>query len=91
MPLMENAMKHCLNPDGISFAHIYIEQKNGELYFRAENSNFPRKSKSKSSGLGLATFMKRLELMYKDRYTYTTKVENGVYISELKVKLENEK
>ena len=29
--------------------------------------------------------------MYKDRYTYTTKVENGVYISELKVKLENEK
>ena len=91
MPLMENAMKHCLNPDGISFAHIYIEQKNGELYFRAENSNFPRKSKSKSSGLGLATFLKRLELMYKDRYTYTTKVENGVYVSELKVKLENEK
>ena len=88
MPLMENAMKHCLNPDGKSFAHIYIEQKNGELYFRAENSNFPRKSKSKSSGLGLATFQKRLELMYKDRYTYTTKVEDGVYISELKVTLE---
>ena len=64
------------------------EQKNDELYFRAENSNFPRKSKSNSSGLGLATFQKRLELMYKDRYTYTTKVEDGVYISELKVKLE---
>ena len=88
MPLMENAMKHCVNPDGKSFAHILIEQKNDELYFRAENSNFPRKSKSNSSGLGLATFQKRLELMYKDRYTYTTKVENGVYISELKVKLE---
>jgi hypothetical protein len=88
MPLMENAMKHCVNPDGKSFAHIFIEQKDDVLYFRAENSNFPRKSKSKSSGLGLATFQKRLELMYKDRYTYTTKIEDGVYISELKVKLE---
>ena len=67
MPLMENAMKHCVNPDGKSFAHIFIEQKDDVLYFRAENSNFPRKSKSKSSGLGLATFQKRLELMYKDR------------------------
>ena len=38
MPLMENAMKHCVNPDGKSFAHILIEQKNDELYFRAENS-----------------------------------------------------
>ena len=24
MPLMENAMKHCVNPDGKSFAHIFI-------------------------------------------------------------------
>lgn len=87
MPLMENAMKHCLNPDGKSFAHIYIEQKNGELYFRAENSNFPRKSKSKSSGLGLATFHKRLELMCKDKYSYSANVKNGVYISILKLKL----
>lgn len=87
MPLMENAMKHCVNPDGKSFAHIFIEQKGDELCFRSENSNFPRKSNSKSSGLGLATFHKRLELMCKDKYSYSANVENGVYISILKVKL----
>ena len=87
MPLMENAMKHCVNPDGKSFAHIFIEQKGDELCFRSENSNFPRKSKSKSSGLGLSTFHKRLELMCKDKYSYSANVENGVYISILKVKL----
>ena len=56
MPLMENAMKHCVNPDGKSFVHIFIEQRGDELYFRSENSNFPRKSKSKSSGLALRWF-----------------------------------
>ena len=87
MPLMENAMKHCVNPDGKSFVHIFIEQRGDELYFRSENSNFPRKSKSKSSGLGLSTFHKRLELMCKDTYSYSANIENGVYISILKIKL----
>lgn len=87
MPLMENSMKHCVNPNGKSFAHIEINQTGDELCFRAENSNFPRKSQRSSSGLGLATFKKRLDLMYEGRYTYETKVENETYICELKLTL----
>lgn len=83
MPLVENAMKHCVNPDGLSFAHIRIEQHGDDVYFRSENSNFPRKPKPGASGLGLVTFEKRLQLLYASRYVYTTRIENDVYISEL--------
>jgi len=87
MPLMENAMKHCVNPDGKSFVHVSIAQSGDEIYFRSENSNFPRKSKPGASGLGLATFRKRLEMMYAENYSYESKIKDGVYISELRVKL----
>ena len=85
MPLMENTMKHCVNPDGVSFAHIKIVQKGNELSFVSENSNFPRKAKPNASGLGLSTFRKRLELMYSGRYQYGHRVEDGVYKCELKL------
>lgn len=92
MPLMENAMKHCVNPRGGSFAHISYIQKGNELFFHAENSNFPRKatSQKKSSGLGLATFNKRLELIYANRYKYTTRIENGTFITDLHLFLKTE-
>ncbi|WP_295859991.1 sensor histidine kinase [uncultured Fibrobacter sp.] len=87
MPLVENAIKHCVNPMGGSFVHISIVQKGLDLEFHSENSNFPRKSQSKSSGLGLVMFEKRLTLLYDGRYEYTTSVENGVYKCNLKLKL----
>lgn len=87
MPLVENAIKHCVNPMGGSFVHISIVQKGLDLEFHSENSNFPRKSQSKSSGLGLVMFEKRLTLLYDGCYEYTTSVENGVYKCNLKLKL----
>lgn len=87
MPLVENAIKHCVNPQGGSFVHISIVQKDDDFEFRSENSNFPRKSQSKSSGLGLVMFEKRLTLLYEGRYEYTTSVKDGVYTSCLKLKL----
>ena len=87
MPLMENALKHSMNPNGKSFAHVSIVQKGSEIVFTAENSNHPRKSAKKSSGLGLDTFRKRLELLYAGRYEYTTSAEGGVYRSCLKLRV----
>lgn len=87
MPLMENAMKHCVNPDGKSFAHIKIVQKGDELSFVGENSNFPRKAKANASGLGLSTFKKRLELMYAGNYTYKHSIDGNSYKTELRLKL----
>jgi len=91
MPLMENAMKHCVNPNGKSFAHITITQAGDVLHFHSENSNFPRKSSRKGSGLGLSTFEKRLDLIYLDAYTYSVNIVDGVYISDLVIQLKKEK
>lgn len=89
MPLMENAMKHSINPNGKSFAHIVIEQKGNQVIFTTENSNFPRKSSSKASGLGLTTFKKRLELLYHDKFEYKTEIVDDIYRSSLKLILES--
>lgn len=85
MPLVENAIKHSVNPSGKSFAHIFIRQEGTIVTIQTENSNFPRKSKSNSSGLGIATFQKRLELLYRSAYEYKTSVEGDVYKAILKI------
>ena len=85
MPLVENAIKHSVNPDGESFAHISIVQKGNQVTFETENSNFPRKAKSNAGGLGLATFKKRLELLYPSHYKYETRLDGNVYRSKLEI------
>jgi len=90
MPLMENAMKHCVNPNGKSFAHVSITQSGSELHFHSENSNYPRKSGRKNGGLGLSTFEKRLDLIYLDSYEYSVNIVDGVYISDLIIHLKKE-
>ena len=90
MPLMENAMKHCVNPNGKSFAHITITQMEIEIHFHSENSNFPRKSGRKNGGLGLTTFEKRLDLIYSGSYEYSVNIVDDVYISDLIIHLKKE-
>ena len=85
MPLVENAIKHSVNPDGKSFAHISITQAGNKITFETENSNYPRKAKSNAGGLGLATFKKRLDLLYTSRYTYETGVVDNVYRTKLEI------
>lgn len=88
MPLMENALKHSKNPKGKSFAHISIWQKGNELVLETENSNFPKVSAKKSSGLGLSTLQKRLELLSHIQSEYSAYAENDVYHARLKLILE---
>ena len=90
MPLMENAMKHCVNPNGKSFAHVSITQSGDVVHFHSENSNFPRKSGRKNGGLGLSTFEKRLDLMYLDAHEYSVNIVDDVYISDLILHLKKE-
>ena len=85
MPLVENAIKHSVNPDGKSFAHISIVQEGSKVTYKTENSNFPRKAKSNAGGLGLATFSKRLELFYRSNFKYETSVKDGVYTAVLEI------
>ena len=85
MPLMENSIKHSIGPHGKNFAHISIRQQGDQITFEAVNSNNPRKSKSASGGLGLATFIKRLELTYMDKYEYTVESDEKTYRCKLRI------
>lgn len=85
MPLIENTIKHSVNPNGNSFAHISITQAGNKVTIETENSNFPRKAKSNAGGLGLATFKKRLELLYPSHYKYETRLDGNVYRSKLEI------
>ena len=60
------------------------------LHFHSENSNFPRKSNRKGSGLGLSTFEMRLDLIYLGSYEYSVNIVDGVYISDLIIHLKKE-
>ena len=82
---MENSIKHSVGVKGKNFAHISVTQNGSDVVFVAENSNNPRKSSPKSSGLGLATFQKRLELLYPSHYKYETQLDGNVYRSKLEI------
>ncbi len=90
MPLVENAVKHGINPRQKSFIRIRIEEKDGILLFRSENSNFPRIPRDgdkTGGGLGLSNTLKRLDTFYGEHYEYGAYVENGVYYTTLKINL----
>lgn len=92
--LIENAFKHGISPTEPSFIHIEMCIKNTyDVYFRIENSNFPKKQNDKSgSGIGLKQVAKRLDLMYHGRYEWTKGVShNGkIYTSTLLIKETNQ-
>ena len=90
LPLVENAFKHSLNLNGKSFIHIEITEDANSIIYQSENTNFPKKAKDAvSSGVGLETFLKRLELSYHEKYVYQTHIENDVYKVFLKLDLDD--
>lgn len=91
--LIENAFKHGISPTHPSFIHVemYIRDK-FNLYFRIENSNFPKNRNDKSgSGIGLEQVGKRLNLLYAGRYEWTKgpSADGKTYTSTLLIKETN--
>ncbi len=93
--LIENAFKHGINPTGDSFIHIKMEVRDGNrLYFKTENSNFPKQQNDKSgSGVGLSQVKQRLRLLYPGRYEWKkgTDSTGNVYVSELTIKVKTDR
>jgi two-component system LytT family sensor kinase len=75
-PLVENCFKHVSRHEHQeNFIALACSMDAGRFQFRALNSFDPDK-KSERNGIGLANTRKRLELLYRDRYTLST-AENG--------------
>lgn len=88
MPLVENAIKYGVHPSQESHVTIDISEKDDVLTCHVENTIVPKKASSHvKSGIGLANLQRRLEVCYPNKYRYTAKKENGVYIAELKLLL----
>ena len=83
--LIENAFKHGISGDKPSFIDISLkEYADGKVEFVSRNSYFPKSESDKSgSGIGLELVKRRLELLYPDRYSWHTGIEDDVYTTVL--------
>lgn len=69
--LIENAFKHGISPTEPSRINILLSEHGNQVICEIVNSNYPKTEDDKSgSGIGLTQVSKRLELLYKDHYTW---------------------
>lgn len=60
------------------------------MYFKLVNSIDPQKDEDRPDvgGVGLINVIKRLELLYKDKYRLRTKSQEDVFVVDLEITLE---
>jgi len=90
IPFVENAFKHGLGTGNEArlLIRLNIDTIRSVLHFTVENEIAPlNDSKDASSGIGLKNVSRRLELLYKDRYTLNTMVNDNVFIADLIIEL----
>jgi two-component system, LytTR family, sensor kinase len=83
---VENIFKHGNIQDIDSQVVISLKVDDNQLIFKQKNTIAVRE-KDKMGGLGLKNVERRLFLLYLDKYTLNVKNENGIYESELTLKL----
>lgn len=84
--LIENAFKHGVSAQQESVISIDMTCKNNVVKFVISNGNFPKKSNDKSgSGIGLKNLEQRLELLYPNKYTYISSIENDRFSATLEI------
>jgi LytS/YehU family sensor histidine kinase len=89
IPVAENAFKHHSgkhNQEGIVI-NIVIGQN--ELRLASSNAYDPGAKKSESSGLGLQTLKRRLDLLYAKKYKMEIRPSSSTFNIELIIPLSN--
>lgn len=84
---LENAYKHGeLAREG--FIRISLSFEDGELIYLVENTmKSETVSEGVKGGIGLKNMRRRLDILYKDRYSFVTEPEDNIYKAELRIKL----
>lgn len=84
---LENAYKHGeLAREGMININLILEED--ELVYTVENtirSSAP--GEPQKGGIGLNNMRRRLDILYKDRYSENCRQEDNIYIAELRIKL----
>jgi LytS/YehU family sensor histidine kinase len=86
--LIENAFKHGVSSNRDSRIDITLTADGQQLIFDCENTNFPKNDTDRSgSGIGLENTRRRLDLIYKDRYTWEQTLEDNIYKVKITIQL----
>ena len=86
--LIENAFKHGVSSNRDSRIDITLTNDEHQLTFVCENTNFPKNDTDRSgSGIGLENTRRRLDLIYKDRYTWEQTLEDNIYKVKITIQL----
>ncbi|WP_268223610.1 sensor histidine kinase [Sinomicrobium oceani] len=87
--LVENAFKHGVSAGSGADISFVMKLEGKQLTFTAANQNVPKTSGDKSgSGIGLQNLEKRLHLLYPERYTMETRVEDDRFIAVLSLEFQ---
>lgn len=88
IPLVENSFKHgIVKEQGRSFIIIEVTVSKERFDFKIENSKGINSTNMSSKGIGLENIRKRLELLYKNCYTFNIMETSGKFRVELSIKL----
>jgi LytS/YehU family sensor histidine kinase len=83
MTFVENAFKYVSRGDkAINRILISLKQHGQKIDFTCTNT-YDDEGESAQGGIGLTNASRRLELLYKDRYTLDIKKQNNVYQVDL--------
>ena len=85
---VENAIKHNMDAEKQSYAHLFFDVRNNEVHFKCINSKPRILPVSKDAGgLGLANVRRRLELIYPGKHTLQTHSNTDTYTVSLTIQL----
>ena len=88
IPFIENAFKHSVDSSNENGIKIFITLEKNKLNFMCENLfDKDDTDKDKGHGIGLETVKKRLEYIYKNKYTLSVNSENSVFKVHLEIEL----
>ena len=86
--LAENAVKHSIDALAPTYIYMKCEQKEGWLHFSVRNSvPLQPNPQQKFSGIGLTNLLRRLELLYDDRFKLLQEALPQEYIVTLALQL----
>lgn len=86
--LLENSFKHGISYQKESFVEIIMNTDNDYLYFRIRNSKKENNNGlNEPGGIGLENLHKRLELIYKNRYSLEQTEDENTFEINIKIPL----
>lgn len=84
---VENAVKHSADPDKASNVHLHFSNSDNLLEFKCVNTKPLTPAYSSVNGLGLANVIRRLDIIYGDRYTLKINDQADHYQIKLSIQL----